>query len=59
MVEIHRYEWSSNDLADQFDVTDPATGAVTTTVQGGGVVEVDGAVRSAHAAYAGDWRWRS
>ena len=55
---LHLSRWSSNDAADRFPVENPATGEVITIVQGGGAREVDQAVRSAHAAYEGDWRWR-
>jgi acyl-CoA reductase-like NAD-dependent aldehyde dehydrogenase len=51
--------WSSADPADRFAVENPATGAVITTVQGGGAAEIDGAVRAAHRAFETDWRWRS
>jgi len=58
IADVTRFEWSSSDEADIFQVTDPSTGAVIRTIQGGGFPEVDGAVRSAHAAYSSDWRWR-
>jgi acyl-CoA reductase-like NAD-dependent aldehyde dehydrogenase len=51
--------WSSQRLEDRFEVDNPATGAVITTVQGGGAAEVDSAVRTAHAAFEGPWRQRS
>lgn len=50
--------WSSADAADSFAVEDPATGAVITTVQGGGAAEVDTAVCAADAAFR-SWRRRS
>jgi len=57
--DTRRYSWSSNDSDDRFEVTDPSTGSVLFTAQGGGATEVDGAVRAAHAAYSRDWRWRA
>ena len=58
IADITRFEWSSSEETDLFHVTDPSTGAVIGTIQGGGASEVDGAVRAAHAAYSEDWRWR-
>ncbi|MFJ6728000.1 aldehyde dehydrogenase family protein [Streptomyces sp. NPDC091281] len=51
--------WSSADAADRFTVENPSTGAVITTVQGGGAAEVDAAVQAAHHAFTTDWRWRA
>ena len=51
--------WSSNRAEDRFPVENPATGQVITTVQGGGVPEIDAAVRAAHRAFTQDWRWRT
>ncbi len=51
--------WSSTRTEDRFTVEDPATGQVVATVQGGGVPEVDGAVKAAHEAFVKDWRWRA
>lgn len=56
MIIHHR--WSSQDDADAFDVTDPATGEVIATVRGGGAREVDLAVKVADQAFQSDWRWR-
>src|ERR1700759_3937779 len=56
---ITRFTWSSDDPNDRFDVHDPATGELITTVQGGGPAEVDKAVQVAHDAFHNDWRWRS
>ncbi len=57
-MERYYGRWSSSENADVFPVTDPSTGRVIATVQGGGAHEVDGAVRAAHAAFHADWRWR-
>ena len=56
---VSTYRWSSDRAQDRFTVEDPASGAVITTVQGGGGEQVDGAVRAAHAAFENDWRWRT
>ena len=56
---ITRFTHSSNDERDQFDVHNPATGEVITTVQGGGVAEVAKALEVADHAFRTDWRWRS
>ncbi len=58
MAEIRTYRWSSDRPADRFPVTDPSTGEVLFIAQGGGPAEVDGAVRSAQAAF-NLWRWRT
>ncbi len=42
-----------------FEVFDPATGAVITTVPQGGQAEVDAAVAAARAAFADDAPWRT
>lgn len=55
---ITRYPSSSNDPAHRFDVHNPATGAVITTVQGAGVAEVQTAIATAKKAYK-EWRWVS
>ncbi|WP_372665878.1 aldehyde dehydrogenase family protein [Amycolatopsis kentuckyensis] len=43
--------WSSQREEDRFVVDDPATGHRLATVQGGGVAEVDAAVRAAHQGF--------
>jgi betaine-aldehyde dehydrogenase len=50
-----RTRWSSASTDDQFVVENPATGQTITVVQGAGPVEVDQAVRKAHAAHL---RWK-
>jgi acyl-CoA reductase-like NAD-dependent aldehyde dehydrogenase len=50
-----RTRWSSASTDDQFVVENPATGQTVTVVQGAGPVEVDLAVRKAHAAHL---RWK-
>lgn len=56
---LSRFTWSSDDPADRFEVHNPATGEVITTVQGGGAAQVDEAVKVANKAFHSDWRWRS
>lgn len=56
-IPIHVSRWSSKRAEDQFVVENPATGEPITIVQGGGVAEVDVAVRAAHQAYNERWRW--
>lgn len=56
---ITRFTYSSNDPKDRFDVHNPATGQVITTIQGGGIAEVDRAIEVAHHAFHNDWRWRT
>ena len=56
---VSRFPFSSDDPSHQFDVHNPATGEVITTVQGAGVAEVQKAVEIAHKAYHDDWRWRT
>ena len=51
--------WSSDRAEDRCPVENPATGQVTTVVQGGGVPETDAAVRAAHCVFEQDWRSRS
>lgn len=55
---ISRFPWSSNNPEHRFDVHNPATGEVITTVQGGGIAEVDQAVAAAQEAFQ-SWRWLS
>ena len=45
-----RPRWSSTDEARQFDVINPATGAVLAQVYGAGTAEVDQAVKVAAEA---------
>ena len=52
-----RTRWSSASIDDQFVVENPATGQTVTLVQGAGPVEVDQAVRKAHAAHL-TWKRR-
>src|SRR5579871_3554297 len=56
---LSRYRWSSDRPEDRFDVENPATGTVITTVQGGGEAEIDAAVRAADRAFSADWRWQA
>ncbi len=58
MAEIRTYRWSSGRAIDRFTVTDPSTGETLFIAQGGGAAEVNGAVRSAQAAFE-RWRWRT
>lgn len=51
--------WCSDRAEDRFTVENPATGDVITTIQGGGVPELDAAVQAAHRAFTRDWRWRA
>ena len=55
---VTRYALSGNDPAHRFDVHNPATGDVITTVQGAGVAEVETAIATAKKAYE-EWRWVS
>jgi acyl-CoA reductase-like NAD-dependent aldehyde dehydrogenase len=57
-ASIVRSRWSSDLDEHRFQVHNPANGEPIAIVQGCGVAEVDAAVRAAHAAYEGDWRWR-
>lgn len=56
---ITRYTYSSDNPKDRFDVHNPATGEVITTVQGAGVTELNNAIAVADKAFHNDWRWRS
>lgn len=56
---VTRFPLSSEDPAHLFDVHNPATGEVITTVQGCGEAEVQKAVAIAQKAFQDDWRWRS
>ncbi|KAJ9603639.1 hypothetical protein H2200_011825 [Cladophialophora chaetospira] len=56
---ITRFTYSSSDPNDQFDIHNPATGELITTVQGGGIAEVDKAIEAADHAFHNDWRWRA
>ncbi|KIX03971.1 uncharacterized protein Z518_07524 [Rhinocladiella mackenziei CBS 650.93] len=56
---VSHFPLSSKDPSHRFEVHNPATGEVITTVQGGGVSEVEKAVEIANKAYNDDWRWRS
>jgi acyl-CoA reductase-like NAD-dependent aldehyde dehydrogenase len=54
-IGIVKTRWSSDDPGDRFTVDNPATGEAIAVVCGGGIAEVDGAVR---AAEAGSKNWR-
>lgn len=56
---LTRFPLSSDDPAHRFDVHNPATGEVITTVQGCGEQEVQSAVAIAQRAYQDVWRWKS
>lgn len=56
---LTRFEYSSDDPKDRFEVHNPATGEVITTIQGGGTAEIDRAIQTADRAFHSDWRWRS
>ena len=49
--------WSSRRDEDRFVVDNPATGEAISIIQGGGVTEIDAAVRTAHQAFNDHWRW--
>ena len=57
--KITRYTLFSEDPAHLFDVHNPATGEVITTIQGCGPEEVDKAVANAEKAYQECWRWKT
>jgi acyl-CoA reductase-like NAD-dependent aldehyde dehydrogenase len=57
-ADITACRWSSDRAEDHFPVENPATGEVITIVRGGGVPEIDAAVRAAQRAFEQDWRWR-
>lgn len=52
-VPLERTRWSSARDEDRFRVDNPATGQPLCDVQGASSIEVDSAVRAAHAAQAG------
>lgn len=56
---ILRFPLSSDDPANRFDVHNPATGDVITTVQGGGVAEVQKAAETSNEAFHKIWKWKS
>lgn len=56
---MSHFQWSSEDPSDQFGVLKPATDETITTIQGGGLSEVESAVAAAQKAFSSDWRWRS
>ncbi len=57
--QISNFRWSSGDASERYDVVNPATAEVITTVQGGGSFEVEKAVENAQKAFETDWKWRS
>jgi len=57
--QISNFRWSSGDASERYDVVNPATAEVITTVQGGGSIEVEKAVQKAQKAFETDWKWRS
>lgn len=56
---LTKFTYSSDDPKDCFDVHNPATGEVITTIQGGGAAEIDRAVQIADDAFHNNWRWKS
>ena len=56
---ITRFPLSSHDPADYFDVHNPATGEVITTVAGCGEKEVEKAIAVAQKAFDDVWKWKS
>ena len=57
--QISRYRWSSTDATKQFQVENPATGEVITTVQAGDPETVNSAVQAAQEAFETNWRWKT
>jgi len=51
--------WSSADPKQRFSVENPATGETIATIHGGGVAEMDAAIRAADQAFRLDWRQRT
>lgn len=56
--KLSLFPLSSDEPSHRFEVHNPATGEVITTVQGGGVAEVEKAVNDAQRAF-NEWRWVS
>lgn len=56
---VTRFPLSSDDPSYFFDVHNPATGEVITTVQGCGIAEAEKAVAISKQAYEDVWRWKS
>jgi len=55
---LTRFKYSSDNPKDCFDVHNPATGEVITTIQGGGTAELEQAIQAADHAFRTDWKWR-
>ena len=54
-----QYRWSSTDVSKRFEVENPATGEVITTVQAGDEGTVNSAVQAAQEAFETHWRWKT
>ena len=59
LPETCQYRWSSTDPSKRFQVHNPATGQVITTVQAGDEETVKSAVQVAQEAFENDWRWKT
>ena len=53
---LSSFPLSSNDPSHRFEVHNPATGEVITTIQGSGIAEVERAITDARKAFD-EWRW--
>lgn len=56
--QVSRFRWSSEDPSEQFNVINPATAEVITTVQGGGTAQVKAAVEKSQTAFQA-WKLRA
>lgn len=57
--DVSQYRWSSTDTSKRFQVENPATGKVITTIQAGDRETVNSAVQAAQKAFETNWRWKT
>ena len=57
--ELVTSQWSCNDEKQRFEIHNPATGEVVTTVQGGNASTAGQAVQAAQEAFENEWKWKS
>lgn len=56
---ILKTRWSCDDPKKRFEIHNPATGEVITTLQAGDAATASQAIEAAQQAFETDWRWRT
>lgn len=55
---VSTFQYSCSDPSKQFEIHNPATGAVITKVQAGDASTAEAAIKVSREAFENNWRWR-